>query len=126
MNTKTFIENLIVSALVLGIASWFLWTATAVGQPQPRVGLEADPEWLLLEFENGSQWYFRSASVQAVWAIPDQESKKLGYKSVLFGTGFKINSPYTLRETELQLFRGKANAMLEQLQDAELELEGEK
>ena len=88
-------------------------------QPQPRLRV-ADPDWALLEFDNGSQWYVRGNTLNAIWAIPEAESKKLGYKTRIYGSGYTINANLTVQEIVQRMVRAENDAvqrLLEQLED---------
>lgn len=112
------LQHLALSILTVSIAAVFLAgvLTTVDAQPQPPVAdLASDPEWLILEFDNGSTWYMRSSSVQAMWAIPAKEAKKLGYKTRIYGTSYSINAPYTLKEIETRMITGKAQHLLNRI-----------
>lgn len=89
----------------------FLVGYAVAAQPQPELPGN-DPEWGLIKFENGAQWYIRGSSVNAIWAVDEQSSKKLGFRTKIFGTGYEISSPQTAQDIERGIIEAKANKLL--------------
>ena len=108
------------ATLMVVIMSLCLFFGYAMGhQPQPRLPGN-DPDWGLLEFDNGSQWYVRGQSINAIWAIPEDMAKQLGgTRTKIYGTGFEINSSLTAVEIEKRIVRAKANRLIDLLEGME-------
>ena len=96
-----------------------MWAGYSMAQPQPRLRV-TDPNWGMLEFDNGSQWYIRASNMQAIWAIPEAESKKLGYKTRIYGPGYTINADLTVKEIVNRMARAEKDAinlLLEEMEE---------
>lgn len=93
-----------------------MWAGFTMAQPQPRVNV-LDPDWALLEFDNGSHWYIKANSLVAIWAIPEEDAKQLGYNTRLYFTGGTINVPMPLVDVvkRMKLADDRANRLLFEL-----------
>ena len=79
--------------------------------PQPRLPMRGDFE--VFEFENGSQWYIKRGSINAIWGVPPADQERLGMKTKIFGVNYQITLPYDVIEVVDELYRED----IEQLQE---------
>ena len=78
---------IIACCVVTGAINWSV--AQAPSQPTLRQTGGFDP----LVFKNGSIWYLREGTINAVWAIPPADQDEMGgVKTKIYGTGYEVNS----------------------------------
>lgn len=103
--------TVIIAVTLLTHLSWS-WAA-----PQDEDDVMAQPRLLMregyqfLEFDNGSQWYLRNDSVQAIWGVPPDEQEKMGFATKIFGNGYEIVIPYNVTEVVDQLYESEIERM---------------
>lgn len=93
--------------------------AQKIAQPtaQPRLKLRGDFD--VITFENGSTWYLKQGSLNAIWAIPRDQQEKLGVKTKMYGNGYEISIP----EEVVDILDDLYSADIEELQELKQQLE---
>ena len=110
----------VVLSVVLG--THLMWTFAIDAQsPQPMAPTRWQDNFDIITFENGSVWYLRQGSIQAIWAVPHDDQEKLGYKTKIYGSGFDVMAPYevnvilkSLAESE----RRQLDKLIEELENS--------
>ena len=100
--------------------AWFVFACMAVtiainwaiaqNVAQPRVPMRVGA-FDFFEFENGSQWYLRKDSIQAIWGVPRGDQEKLAFKTKLFGNGYVITLPYEVRDVVDTMYAEQINEL---------------
>lgn len=104
-----------ISVIVVAIIA--MWMGFALAQtdvePQPRLRLRGNFD--VIEFANGSQWYLKEGSVQAIWGVPRDQQKKLGFKTKIYGSSYNITLNKEITDILRQLYRNDQEQLQELL-----------
>ena len=116
--TKQFGSWVICLCVLLGTFAVLIWAEyRAVArpdiepQPQPRLRMRGDFD--IIEFANGSQWYLKQGSINAIWGVPRGDQERLGFKTKIYGTGYEVTINKEITQILEELYRGDQEELQE-------------